>query len=141
MLRAVIRCTSRCGRMRGLQCFVFVDTAAGVRKNPVEQPSKLYPSYLYRREPPASGYHQQQSSSPCPQHAALTFNRKVVNDCGRGKTIVIKMLSVLILAATLLAGCFPIESPPQQQTTQQTTTTTTTSCPPGTQLQSDGMCR
>ncbi len=53
----------------------------------------------------------------------------------------IKKLSVLILTATLLSGCFPIESPPQQQTTQQTTTTTTTSCPPGTQLQSDGMCR
>jgi hypothetical protein len=48
----------------------------------------------------------------------------------------IKKLTVLILAATLLAGCFPFESTPQQQTT----TTTTTSCPAGTQLQSDGMC-
>lgn len=53
----------------------------------------------------------------------------------------IKTRSLLILAATLLAGCFPMESPPQQQTTQQNTTTTTTSCPSGTQLQSDGMCR
>ncbi len=51
----------------------------------------------------------------------------------------IEKLVVLILAATLLAGCFDFESPPQ--TTQQTTTTTTTTCPPGTQLQSDGMCR
>jgi hypothetical protein len=51
----------------------------------------------------------------------------------------IKKLGVLILATTLLAGCFPFESSPQ--TTQQTTTTTTTSCPAGTQLQSDGMCR
>jgi hypothetical protein len=58
-----------------------------------------------------------------------------------GKTIMIKKLGVLILAATLLAGCYPFASPPQQQTTQQTTTTTTTSCPAGTQLQSDGMCR
>jgi hypothetical protein len=50
----------------------------------------------------------------------------------------IQNLVVLILAATLLAGCFAFESPPQ--TTQQTTTTTTTSCPTGSQLQSDGMC-
>ncbi|MGA3230285.1 MAG: hypothetical protein ABSD51_10090 [Candidatus Binatus sp.] len=47
----------------------------------------------------------------------------------------IEKLVVLILAATLLAGCFSFESPPQ------TTTTTTTSCPAGTQLQNDGMCR
>ncbi len=71
----------------------------------------------------------------------LTIDRRVADYCGQGKTIMIEKLVVLILAATLLAGCFPIESPPQQQTTQQTTTTTTTSCPPGTQLQSDGMCR
>ena len=51
----------------------------------------------------------------------------------------IEKLVVLILTATLLAGCFDFESPPQ--TTQQTTTSTTTSCPSGTQLQSDGMCR
>jgi len=53
----------------------------------------------------------------------------------------IKDFSVLILAATLLTACAPLESVPQQQTTQQTTTTTTTSCPNGAQLQSDGMCR
>ena len=52
------------------------------------------------------------------------------------KTIMMKALTVLILAATLLAGCFPLESMPQQQTT----TTTTTSCPAGTQLLSNGMC-
>jgi len=49
----------------------------------------------------------------------------------------IKSLSVLILAATLLASCTPRESYPRQSTT----TTTTTTCPPGKQLQSDGMCR
>jgi PBP1b-binding outer membrane lipoprotein LpoB len=49
----------------------------------------------------------------------------------------IKKLSLLILAATLLAGCAPFESYP----TQQTSVTTTTTCPSGTQLQSDGMCR
>jgi PBP1b-binding outer membrane lipoprotein LpoB len=53
----------------------------------------------------------------------------------------IERLTVVILVATLLAGCFAFESPPQEQTTQQTTTTTTTSCPAGSQLQSDGMCR
>jgi hypothetical protein len=55
----------------------------------------------------------------------------------------IEKLTVSILAATLLAGCFAFEFPPQQQTTQQTTTTTTTttSCSAGTLLQSDGMCR
>jgi PBP1b-binding outer membrane lipoprotein LpoB len=51
----------------------------------------------------------------------------------------IHKLVVLILTATLLAGCFDFATPPQ--TTQQTTTTTTTSCPAGTQLGSDGMCR
>jgi len=54
-----------------------------------------------------------------------------------GKTTMIKKLSLLILAVTLLAGCAPFESYP----TQQTSVTTTTSCPAGTQLQSDGMCR
>ena len=49
----------------------------------------------------------------------------------------IKKLSVLILATTLLAGCYPFESYPRQQTT----TTTTVTCPAGTRLQSDGMCR
>jgi PBP1b-binding outer membrane lipoprotein LpoB len=49
----------------------------------------------------------------------------------------IKRFSVLILAATLLAGCTPRESYPRQSTT----TTTTTTCPSGTRLQSDGMCR
>jgi PBP1b-binding outer membrane lipoprotein LpoB len=53
------------------------------------------------------------------------------------KIIMIKKLSVFILAVMLLAGCSPFESYPQQHTT----TTTTTSCPDGTQLQSDGMCR
>jgi hypothetical protein len=33
----------------------------------------------------------------------------------------IEKLTVSILAATLLAGCFAFEFPPQQQTTQQTT--------------------
>ena len=48
----------------------------------------------------------------------------------------IKSLAALvIIAATFLVGCF--ETPP----TQQTTVTTTTTCPAGTQLQSDGMCR
>jgi hypothetical protein len=57
------------------------------------------------------------------------------------RNIMIKELSVLVLMAALLAGCAPFESVPQQQTTQQTTTTTSTSCPDGTQLQTDGMCR
>jgi PBP1b-binding outer membrane lipoprotein LpoB len=61
----------------------------------------------------------------------------VADYCGRGETIVIKRLGVLILVATLLVGCSPFESYPKQQTT----TTTTTTCPAGTQLQSDGMCR
>jgi hypothetical protein len=47
----------------------------------------------------------------------------------------IKKLSVLILAATLLAGCYPYETPPR------VTTMTTITCPPGMQLQPDGMCR
>jgi hypothetical protein len=68
---------------------------------------------------------------------ALTFDREVSDYYGRGKTIMIKKLSVLILAATLLAGCYPFESYPRRQTT----TTTTITCPAGTQLQSDGMCR
>ena len=49
----------------------------------------------------------------------------------------IRKLTILILAATSLVGCFSYESPPPQQTT----TTTTTTCPAGTQFQSDGMCR
>jgi len=49
----------------------------------------------------------------------------------------IERVALLILTATLLAGCFPFETAPQQQTT----VTTTTSCPAGSQLQSDGMCR
>jgi PBP1b-binding outer membrane lipoprotein LpoB len=61
----------------------------------------------------------------------------VVDYCGRGETIVIKRLGALILVAAFLVGCSPFESYPKQQTT----TTTTTTCPPGTQLQSDGMCR
>jgi len=44
---------------------------------------------------------------------------------------------LLVLEAILLASCFPFESYPRQETT----TTTTTTCPAGTQLQSDGMCR
>ncbi|MFZ0659214.1 MAG: hypothetical protein WA854_14480 [Candidatus Binataceae bacterium] len=51
----------------------------------------------------------------------------------------IKLLGALILAATLLAGCGIFETEPQ--TSQQTTTTTTTSCPGGSTLQPDGMCR
>jgi hypothetical protein len=46
-----------------------------------------------------------------------------------------------ILAAALLPGCFDFGSPPREQTTQQTTTTSITTCPPGTRLDSDGMCR
>jgi hypothetical protein len=46
-------------------------------------------------------------------------------------------LLLLVLEAMLLASCAPFESYPQQQTS----TTTTTTCPAGTQLQSDGMCR
>jgi hypothetical protein len=66
-----------------------------------------------------------------------TWARQTAYYYKRGETIMIKTLSVLILAATLLAGCTPRESYPRQSTT----TTTTTSCPPGKQLQSDGMCR
>jgi uncharacterized lipoprotein YajG len=65
----------------------------------------------------------------------LTFDREVTYYCGRSKPIMIKKLSVLILAATLLAGCYPYETRPR------VTTTTTITCPAGTQLQSDGMCR
>ncbi len=46
-------------------------------------------------------------------------------------------LLLLVLEAMSLASCWPFESYPRQQTT----TTTTTTCPAGTQLQSDGMCR
>jgi hypothetical protein len=46
-------------------------------------------------------------------------------------------LLLLVVETLLLASCFPFESYPKQQTT----TTTTTTCPAGTQLQSDGMCR
>jgi hypothetical protein len=56
---------------------------------------------------------------------------------GEVRLIVIKRFGVLILVATLLVGCAPFESYPKQQTT----TTTTITCPAGTQLQSDGMCR
>lgn len=54
------------------------------------------------------------------------------------ETVMIKKLSVLILAATLLAGCFYSRPTPPRQTT---TTTTTITCPAGTQLMSDGLCR
>ncbi len=47
----------------------------------------------------------------------------------------ITQLSALILLATLLAGCYPAATLPR------VTTTTTITCPAGTQLQSDGMCR
>jgi hypothetical protein len=46
-------------------------------------------------------------------------------------------LLLLVLETMLLASCWPFESYPRQETT----TTTTTTCPAGTQLQSDGMCR
>jgi hypothetical protein len=65
---------------------------------------------------------------------ALTVERHIADGV---KTIMIRKLSMLILAAALLAGCSPFESYPRQQTT----TTTTTTYPAGTQLQSDGMCR
>ena len=53
-----------------------------------------------------------------------------------GEITMIKNLAVLmILAATFLTGGF--ENPP----TTQTSDTTTTTCPAGTQLQNDGMCR
>jgi hypothetical protein len=44
-------------------------------------------------------------------------------------------LSVLILAATVLAGCAPYATPPRDATV------TTITCPTGMQLQADGMCR
>jgi hypothetical protein len=47
----------------------------------------------------------------------------------------IKKLSVLILVATSLAGCYRTPVPPR------VTTTTTITCPAGMQLASDGMCR
>jgi PBP1b-binding outer membrane lipoprotein LpoB len=46
-------------------------------------------------------------------------------------------LLLLVLGAMLLTSCASFESYPKQETT----TTTTTTCPAGTQLQSDGMCR
>ena len=51
--------------------------------------------------------------------------------------IMMRTLSVLILATTMLAGCTPREAYPRQSTTM----TTTTTCPSGMRLQSDGMCR
>jgi hypothetical protein len=71
--------------------------------------------------------------------AALTFDRESADNYVPGGTFMIKKLSllVLLLEALLLASCFPFESSPRQETT----TTTTTTCPAGTQLQSDGMCR
>ena len=71
-----------------------------------------------------------------PHYKTFDLRPRVADYCGRGETIVIKRLGV-ILVATLLVGCSPFESYPKQQTT----TTTTTTCPEGTQLQSDGMCR
>src|SRR5262245_56251665 len=44
-------------------------------------------------------------------------------------------LSAVLFAALVLAGCYRAATPPQ------VTSTTTITCPPGTQLQSDGMCR
>src|SRR3954471_15621185 len=44
-------------------------------------------------------------------------------------------LSAVLLAALVLAGCYRVATP------LQVTTTTTITCPSGTQLQSDGMCR
>jgi hypothetical protein len=69
----------------------------------------------------------------------LTFERESVDNYGQGGIFMSKKLSLLLLVlkAILLAGCFPFESSPRQETT----TTTTTTCPAGTQLQSDGMCR
>ena len=46
-----------------------------------------------------------------------------------------KKLSGLLLGALALAGCYRAPTPPL------VTTTTTITCPAGTQLQSDGMCR
>ena len=53
----------------------------------------------------------------------------------------IKKLSLIIFASTLLSGCFIFSSssPPRKEIT--TTTTTTVTCPTGTRLQSDGTCR
>ena len=69
----------------------------------------------------------------------MTFERESVDNCGQGRTFMSKKFSLLLLVleAILLAGFFPFESTPRQETT----TTTTTTCPAGTQLQSDGMCR
>lgn len=46
-----------------------------------------------------------------------------------------KKLSVVILAAAVLAGCAPYEAPPR------VATVTTVTCPAGMVLQPDGMCR
>jgi hypothetical protein len=46
-------------------------------------------------------------------------------------------LLLLVLGAVLLASCWPFESYPRQETR----TTTTATCPAGTQLQNDRMCR
>ena len=69
----------------------------------------------------------------------MTFERESVDNYGQGGIFMSKKLSLLLLVleAMLLASCAPFESYPRQQTS----TTTTTTCPAGTQLQSDGMCR
>jgi hypothetical protein len=71
-------------------------------------------------EPPSN-----RSESSCTRLDGGTFMRKRLG------------LLLLVLEAMLLASCAPFESYPKQETT----TTTTTTCPAGTQLQSDGMCR
>jgi hypothetical protein len=83
--------------------------------------------------------HAGQLDPPLEEGAALTCERASADNYGRGKTFMIKKLGLLLLVleAMLLASCWPFESYPRQETT----TTTTTTCPAGTQLQSDGMCR
>jgi hypothetical protein len=79
-------------------------------------------------------------AQPVPEEAvALTFERESGRQLWTEGIIMSKKLGLLLLAleAMLLASCWPFESYPRQETT----TTTTTTCPAGTQLQSDGMCR
>ena len=69
----------------------------------------------------------------------LAFERESADNYRWEGTFMSRKLNLLLLAmgAMLLASCWPFESYPQQETTA----TTTTTCPAGTQLQSDGMCR
>jgi len=70
----------------------------------------------------------------------MIFECESADHYGQGGTFKMSKklgLLLLVLETMLLASCYPFESYPRQETT----TTTTTTCPAGTQLQSDGMCR